>query len=87
MIICLCHKVSDRDIARETASGCRDFDSLQQETGVATACGACLDCAQDTFSACCQARACAPAPKTAPTSAAARPVSAAVRSFRDAVPA
>ncbi len=49
MIVCLCHKVSDRDIAREVASGCRDFDTLQEETRVATACGACTDCARDTF--------------------------------------
>ena len=47
MIICLCHKVSDRDIARQVAGGCRDFDTLQEQTSVATACGACTDCALD----------------------------------------
>jgi bacterioferritin-associated ferredoxin len=49
MIICICHRVSDRDIAREAAAGCPDFDALQDSLRVGTACGACLDCAQQTF--------------------------------------
>ena len=51
MIVCVCLRVSDRDIAREAASGCASFEALQQELGVSTACGACLDCAQETFDA------------------------------------
>ena len=47
MIICLCHRVSDRDIARAAATGCASFHDLQEETRVATGCGACLDCAQE----------------------------------------
>lgn len=49
MIVCICHRVSDRDIAREARLGCRSFEQLQDETRVATACGACRDCAEATF--------------------------------------
>lgn len=49
MIICLCHRVSDRDIVGAARTGCPDFDSLQDELRVGTACGACLDCARDHF--------------------------------------
>jgi bacterioferritin-associated ferredoxin len=46
MIVCVCHRVSDRDIAREAAAGA-SFDDLQVDLGVGTRCGACLDCARD----------------------------------------
>ena len=49
MIVCICHRVSDRDIAREVKAGCRDFGDLQEELRVATGCGACTDCARQTF--------------------------------------
>lgn len=49
MIVCICHRVSDRDIARAARQGCANFDELQQALSVATACGRCLDCARDTF--------------------------------------
>ena len=49
MIICLCRRVSDRDIACAVREGCDSFDELQVETGVATACGCCHDCARHTF--------------------------------------
>ena len=49
MIVCVCHRVSDRDIAREAAAGCNSFDELQDSLRVGTGCGACLDCARDTF--------------------------------------
>jgi len=48
MIICVCRRVSDRDIAR-AAPGCASFEALQSVLGVATACGKCRDCAQETF--------------------------------------
>ena len=51
MIVCVCHRVSDRDIAREASSGCADFESLQDELRVGTACGACLEHAQQAFAA------------------------------------
>lgn len=55
MIVCVCHRVSDRDIAREVQHGCASFEELQDELRVATACGRCAECAHDTFEA---ARAC-----------------------------
>ena len=56
MIVCICHRVSDRDIAHAARHGCASFDELQDDLGVATACGACTDCARETFAACCTAR-------------------------------
>ena len=55
MIVCVCHRVSDRDIEREVRLGCDSFEELQDELRVATACGRCADCARDTFDV---ARAC-----------------------------
>ena len=49
MIGCLCHRVSDRDIAAAQRGGCASFEDLQDELRVATACGACHDCAQEVF--------------------------------------
>ena len=49
MIVCVCNNVSDRDIAREAANGCPTFGQLQMRTGVAAGCGACHDCAHETF--------------------------------------
>ena len=51
MIVCVCRRVSDRDIEREARDGCPSFDALQDELQVATACGACTDCARKTFDA------------------------------------
>ncbi len=58
MIVCLCHGVSERDIAREAAAGCTNFDALQDELRVGTACGACTDCARETFDAHAAPRGC-----------------------------
>jgi bacterioferritin-associated ferredoxin len=49
MILCLCHRISDRDLAREAARGCPSFDALQDETRLGTACGACVDFAREAF--------------------------------------
>jgi bacterioferritin-associated ferredoxin len=51
MIVCLCHRVSDRDIRRSVDAGIRNFDVLQDETRVASACGCCHDCAREVFDA------------------------------------
>lgn len=53
MIVCLCRRVSDRDIRRAVDEGLRNFDLLQDETGVASACGCCHDCAREVFDAAC----------------------------------
>jgi bacterioferritin-associated ferredoxin len=49
MIVCVCHRVSDRDIAPAARQGCASFDELQDRLRVGTACGACGDCARETF--------------------------------------
>jgi bacterioferritin-associated ferredoxin len=56
MIVCICHRISDRDIAAAAAAGCGSFEELQVDTGVATQCGACLGCARETFEQHTQAR-------------------------------
>ncbi|MBE7416544.1 MAG: (2Fe-2S)-binding protein [Ideonella sp.] len=49
MIVCLCHRVSDRDIVRAVASGVCCFEVLQDDTRVASSCGCCHDCAREVF--------------------------------------
>jgi bacterioferritin-associated ferredoxin len=51
VIVCLCHRISDRDIAGAAHAGCDSFELLQDELRVATACGACEDCARETLAA------------------------------------
>ena len=38
MIVCVCHRISDREIARHARAGI-GFDEIQFELGVATQCG------------------------------------------------
>lgn len=49
MIVCVCRRVSDREIQRQAAAGVSSFDELQMETGLATCCGRCESCARDVF--------------------------------------
>ena len=51
MIVCVCHRVSDRDIQRAVASGVRCFEVLQDDTCLASSCGCCHDCAREVFDA------------------------------------
>jgi bacterioferritin-associated ferredoxin len=51
MIICICHRISDRDIARHARAG-MGFDEIQLELGVATQCGQCEACARDVVDQC-----------------------------------
>lgn len=51
MIVCICHRVSDREIARHARAG-MSFDDIQFELGVATQCGQCESCARDVVSQC-----------------------------------
>jgi len=46
MIVCVCKRVSDREIARHASAGL-DFDDLQFMLGIATQCGRCEGCARD----------------------------------------
>ncbi len=52
MVVCLCHRISDRDIARAAKEGCPDYEALQEDLRVGTSCGSCDDCARSVFAAC-----------------------------------
>jgi bacterioferritin-associated ferredoxin len=49
MIICICQNVTERDIARAVASGCRSFDALQEKLEVGTCCGSCECAARESL--------------------------------------
>lgn len=51
MIVCVCRRVSDREIARHAKAG-MSFDDIQFELGVATQCGRCEGCARDVVAQC-----------------------------------
>jgi len=51
MIVCVCHRVSDREIARHVRAG-MDFSDIQLELGVATQCGQCEGCAREVVAQC-----------------------------------
>lgn len=53
MIVCLCHRISDRDICREVSAGTQCFDVLQDDTRLASSCGSCHDCAREVFESAC----------------------------------
>jgi bacterioferritin-associated ferredoxin len=49
MIVCLCHRISDRHIEQSVKDGVRDFEALQDETCLARNCGCCEDTAREVF--------------------------------------
>jgi len=49
MIVCLCHRISDRDIARAAVDGTHSFEALKECTGLGSSCGSCDDCARELF--------------------------------------
>ena len=51
MIVCVCRRISDREIARHARAG-MGFDEIQFELGVATQCGQCESCARDVVAQC-----------------------------------
>ena len=51
MIVCVCHRVSDKTIARHACGGA-SFDDIQMELGVATQCGKCESCARAVVQQC-----------------------------------
>jgi bacterioferritin-associated ferredoxin len=51
MIVCVCRRVSDREIARQARAG-MDFDDIQFELGVATQCGQCECSARKVVAQC-----------------------------------
>lgn len=46
MIVCVCNKVSDRDIVAAIEAGADSVEDIQIQLGVATCCGQCLDYAE-----------------------------------------
>lgn len=56
MIVCVCNRVSDREITRHVQQG-MDFSDIQLELGVATQCGQCESCARELVERCCGERA------------------------------
>ncbi len=51
MIVCVCRRISDREIARHARAG-MGFDEIQFELGVASQCGQCEGCARDVVAQC-----------------------------------
>lgn len=51
MIVCMCHRVSDKTIAFSAQQGA-GFDDIQLEYGVATQCGKCECTARRIWSEC-----------------------------------
>lgn len=51
MIVCLCQRISDRDITRQAQAGA-GFREIQRSLGVATCCGRCADCARELVQQC-----------------------------------
>ena len=51
MIICVCRRISDREIARHAGAG-MGFEEIQFELGVATQCGLCEGSARDVGGQC-----------------------------------
>lgn len=49
MIVCLCHRISDRDIRRAAESGVCSFEELQDDTCIARNCACCEECAREVF--------------------------------------
>ena len=72
MIVCVCHRVSDREIVRHAKLG-MGFDDIQIELGVATQCGQCESCARDIVDQCCKAQPVAAIRNTVDSSPAALP--------------
>lgn len=56
MIVCVCRRVSDRDIHRHAQQGVGSFDDLQMESGISTCCGRCESCARQVFEQACAAQ-------------------------------
>ena len=53
MIVCVCRRISDRQIRQAVAEGAHSLECLQIDLGVATQCGRCADCASRIL---CEAR-------------------------------
>lgn len=50
VIVCVCHRVSDREIEALACVGDSSFADLQARTKLGTQCGSCRECAEEIFS-------------------------------------
>lgn len=68
MIVCVCNRISDREIARLARDG-KGFDELKQELRIASCCGRCEDHARTVVaqSSTCQQAALLPDERSATT--------------------
>jgi bacterioferritin-associated ferredoxin len=57
MYICLCKRVTHKDIEAAMADGVGDMSALQKRTGVATGCGGCRDFTKDLLASFDQSKA------------------------------
>ena len=53
MIVCLCHRISDREIEGAVQHGTLDFEQLQDDTCIARNCACCEECAREVFDVAC----------------------------------
>ena len=51
MIVCICHRVTEKEIALHASEG-KGFDDIQFELGLASQCGRCEDCAREVIDQC-----------------------------------
>ena len=56
MYVCLCNKVTDRQIIRAHKKGAESLDDLKETLKVATTCGSCIEHAQMILDECQQAK-------------------------------
>ena len=52
MYICICHGVTDRDIAQAVSDGAESFFEVQAALGVSTQCGKCSELARGIVAEC-----------------------------------
>lgn len=52
MIVCICHRVSERDIDSAVAEGASSLRQLNQRLRVGTGCGACVEHVRDCLNRC-----------------------------------
>jgi bacterioferritin-associated ferredoxin len=47
MIICVCHRVSDRDIRQAISNGADSVEALGEQLGACTGCGCCRESCEE----------------------------------------
>ena len=53
MYVCICNAVTESEIREAASEGANDLWSLQQQLGVASGCGTCMDAASDILNEVC----------------------------------